>query len=159
MVLDEVDIKVDGAVEDCHQMADLNNIVNDGTLTAPLPPQQRAPPLQPPVPRPGPGQIPIRQLPLRQQPIRAGFSGSSTGTFFPPSSASVGPSGGRPPVPPQQPPVQPQAGSSPVVNIQPAASGVPGVGPQQGPGTLRQPRPLFAFPSIRLPNLSDLFGL
>ena len=29
-MFDEVNIKVDGAVEDCHQMADLNNIVNDG---------------------------------------------------------------------------------------------------------------------------------
>ena len=38
---------------------------------------------------------------------------------------------------------------------------VPGAGPVvvQPPGSLRQPRPLFNFPSIRLPNLSDLFGL
>ena len=132
----------------------VNNIVNDGTLTAPLPPQ-RQPPLQNVPPRPG--QIPIRQLPLRQQPIRAGFSGSNTGTFFPPSQGSVAPSGGRPPV---QPPV---SGSAPVVNIQFPPPGVPGAGAGQVggqvPGQLRQPRPLFAFPSIRLPNLSDLFGL
>ena len=129
----------------------VNNVVNDGTLTAPLPPapaRQPPPPLASGPPRPG---LPLRQLPPRPvAPLRPGFSASSGGqTFFP----APGPSGGRPPVPVV-------AGSSPVVTIGQAGVPVsPGVGVASTPGSLRQPRPLFAFPSIRLPNLSDIFGL
>lgn len=43
----------------------------------------------------------------------------------------------------------------------PAGAGVPVQGvPVPAPGnTNRQNRPLFNFPSLRLPNLSDIFGL
>ena len=122
----------------------VNNIVSDGTLTAPLPPAQQRPGVgsnreQAP-PRPS---LPLRQIvpPRPQAPLRPGF--------FPPVGA--GNTGVRPPPPPPPPP--PPAGgpggqAPPVVTL----------GGQQ-PNNIRQPRPLFAFPSIRLPNLSDLFGL
>ena len=131
----------------------VNNIVNDGTLTAPLPPSQQRPslsslsslPLNNLPPRPS---VPIRpQVPQRPQvPLRPTFSGSGPG-FFPPNVGG-GNTGVRPPAPAPGP-VAP--GAPPVVNL----------GGQQGqaPNNIRQPRPLFAFPSIRLPNLSDLFGL
>ena len=145
----------------------VNNVVNDGTLTAPLPPSPARPPLplasgplplaSGPPPRPG---LPLRQLPPRPvAPLRPGFSASSAGqTFFP----GPGTSGGRPPVP-----VVAASGPAPVVTIgqppQGPVPGGPGGAPVSGqvntPGNLRQPRPLFAFPSIRLPNLSDIFGL
>ena len=122
----------------------VNNVVNDGTLTAPLPPTPQRPslPLSNVPPRPA---VPIRQLPPR--PPRQFFP--------PPAPASVQPSGGRlapvsVPAPPP-PPVGGIGGQTPPV--------VPVGAPGSGPGSLRQPRPLFAFPNIRLPNLSDLFGL
>ena len=146
----------------------VNNVVNDGTLTAPLPPSPARPPLplaSGPPPRPGPG-LPLRPLPPQLPPrpvtpLRPGFSASSAGqTFFP--GPAPGPSGPRPPVP-----VVSASGPAPVVTIgQPPSGPVPvgpGGAPVSGqvntPGNLRQPRPLFAFPSIRLPNLSDIFGL
>ena len=121
----------------------VNNVVNDGTLTAPLPPTPQRPslPLSNVPPRPA---VPIRQLPPR--PPRQFFP--------PPAPASVQPSGGRlapVSVPAPPPPVGGIGGQTPPV--------VPVGAPGSGPGSLRQPRPLFAFPNIRLPNLSDLFGL
>ena len=61
----------------------VNNVVNDGTLTAPLPPSPARPPLPlapgPPLasgPPPRPG-LPLRQLPPRPvAPLRPGFSAS-----------------------------------------------------------------------------------
>ena len=148
----------------------VNSIVNEGSLTAPLPPtpQRPVPPLANVPQRPG-VPVPVRQL---RPPLRPGFSGSSPGNFFPQSQLSVGPSAGRQqaavssgPVPSlSQPPPGVHVGGAGGASVQ----GVPGAGAsvQQGvpgagvaPGSLRQPRPLFAFPSIRLPNLSDLFGL
>ena len=128
----------------------VNNIVSDGTLTAPLPPSQQRPAVpanrEQAAPRPN---LPLRQIPPRPAaPLRPGF--------FPP----VGPGGPgvggantgvRPP-----PPVGGPGGSPPVVTLggqQPQVQ-VP------APNNIRQPkRSLFAFPNIRLPNLSDLFGL
>ena len=126
----------------------VNNIVSDGTLTAPLPPSQQRPAVpanrdQGP-PRPN---LPIRPIPQRapQAPLRPGF--------FPPVGGG-GNTGVRPPPPPPPPVGGGPGGSPPVVTL--------GGGQQQqvpAPNNIRQPRPLFAFPSIRLPNLSDLFGL
>ena len=158
-----------------------NNVVNDGTLTAPLPPPAAQRPPGPAPPRPQPG-LPLRQLPPRP-PLRsvpAGFTSSSPATFFPPQPApGPGPATGDrrpregplpgPGVPVVPGPVAAPSGGAPVVSLG-GQSGpvpvvvpaqVPGAGPVvvQPPGSLRQPRPLFNFPSIRLPNLSDLFGL
>jgi len=121
-----------------------NIVTTDGALTAPLPPTpQRPVNAGPTIPIPSvpsrPGS-PIRPIPPPppRPPLRPGFTGSSS-TFF------TAPTGGRP-------------GSIPV-------SGTPIVPLGKGPipvGAVpnhRQPRPLFTFPSIRLPNLSDLFGL
>ena len=140
----------------------VNNIVNDGTLTAPLPPSQRPSlsslsslPLNNLPPRPS---LPLRpQVPQRppQPPLRPTFSGTGPG-FFPPNVAAGnnvvrGPAPAPAPAPGQAPP----GGAPPPPPVVNLGQG----GPGQTPSNIRQPRPLFAFPSIRLPNLSDLFGL
>jgi len=106
---------------------------SEGTLTAPLPPPPS--PSRPIISKPSIPANPSRpgtpSRPIIPPPPRPPIRPGFSGTG--PSKPFFGPTGGRPNVPP--------------------------LPPQAPIPTNRQPRPLFTFPSIRLPNLSDLFGL
>ena len=103
----------------------------EGTLTAPLPPKRGGRDHPPHLPRP-PSGVPSRPLPQAPPPPpRVPRPGFSGpgAPFF-----TTGPSG-------------------------PGSRPLPQGAPPPRPPLHRQPHSLFTFPSIRLPNLSDLFGL
>ena len=102
----------------------------EGTLTAPLPPKRGGRDHPSHLPRPPSASRPLPQPPPPPPRVPLRPGFSGPGAPF----FTTGPSG-----PGSRPPPQ----------------GAPPPGPQPH----RQPRPLFTFPSIRLPNLSDLFGL
>ena len=151
----------------------------EGVLTAPPPP---APPRAPLPPRAPARPLPPNRLPLPPNPPRPPLRQSAPFFGSPPSGPrTVGqplPSQAIPPIANgvSQPNLPPPLSNSPPINGIPLGAGVPlggsGVLPPGGgnipanlgqsnipTGNNRQPRPLFTFPSLRLPNLSDIFGI
>lgn len=151
----------------------------DSVLTAPLPPNPPQTPSQGPrsaQARPNLPRVPSPPLPPRPLPPLRAATPSASSSFFTSPTATRSASGGGLQV------VNSGGGGTPTTNqgsgppppLATTSTGgqvnlgtinqIPGVGGNingavgAGPAG-RQPRPLFKMPSLRLPNLSDFFGL
>lgn len=146
----------------------------EGVLTAPPPPPAPSPPR---APQRGSIRAPNAPRPPLRPSIKApSFFSSPTGPRSQPVSVTGTAQG------PSIPIVPVQSAGIPIGSGTGGVSGVPigtgtslgssvslgqGAGPvlqggtvlQSGVPNSRQPRPLFTFPSLRLPNLSDIFGI